>query len=94
MKGESEAIWLEKWCPQHAVNGAVIKLSEALVAGGINELGLKQDRCEGQHGRNPERRYLYAGRWFVASYLVRSLQVTLQESSVRGFHLMSNFHVA
>lgn len=50
MKGESEAIWLEKWCPQHAVNGAVIKLSEALVAGGINELGLKQDRCEGHMG--------------------------------------------
>lgn len=77
VKGESEAIWLEKWCPQHAGNGAVIKLSEALVAGGINVSGLKQDRCEGQHGRNPERRHLYAGRLFVAGYLVRLLQVTL-----------------
>lgn len=54
-----------------------MKLSEALVAGGINESGLKQDRCEGQHGRNPERRYLYAGKWFVTGYLVRLLQVTL-----------------
>lgn len=71
MKEESEAIWLEKWCPQHAVNGAVIKLSEALVAGGINESGLKQDRCEGQHGGNPERKHFYAGRWFVAGYFVR-----------------------
>lgn len=37
--------WLEKWSSPHTVNGAVIKFSEASIAGGINESGLKQDKA-------------------------------------------------
>lgn len=33
------------------------------MAGGVHESGLKEDRCEGQHGRNPEGRHLCVNRW-------------------------------
>lgn len=45
------------------------------MAGGINESGLKQDRCEGQHERNPEGSHLYVNRWFVEGVVVGYLAV-------------------
>lgn len=44
------------------------------MAGGINESGLKQDRCEGQHGRNPKGSH---NRWLVESVVVGYLAVSI-----------------
>lgn len=45
------------------------------MAGGINESGLKQDRCEAQHGRNHEGGHLNVNRWFVEGVVVGYLAV-------------------
>lgn len=45
------------------------------MAGRIHESGLKQDRCEGQHGRNPEERHLCINRWLVEGVVAGYLAV-------------------
>jgi len=45
------------------------------MAGGINESGLKQNGCEGQHGRNPEGGHLYVNSWLVGGIATRYLAV-------------------
>lgn len=68
VKGRYKAVRVRKmvfWCSERTVSIAAIELSETSLAGGINESGLKQDRCEGQRGRNPRGSHLYASRWLV-----------------------------
>lgn len=74
------------WCSERTASIAAIQISEASLAGGIKDSGLRQDRCEGQRGgqtRNPRGSHLYASRWLVEDVIVGE-NVSLQRKSPPG----------
>lgn len=71
------------WCSGRTVSIAAIEILETSLAGGINESGLRQDRCEGQRGQNPRGSHLYASRWLVEDVIVGE-NVSLQRKSPPG----------